>query len=594
MPAIICPHCGVTNRAFSNFCNNCGADLRDEAIDPEERTFDPHGDPNDGSLSDGESGPRLRQDRESRDASTEIEPGGSTNDGEDAEQDTADAQSSPSVPLDQTDYFERFDDPPPDPQQSDDGALSASSLAASSLAASSLAASSRAARSTDDGVEPAETPDADLPRNEAAATDNPLAYGVDSSLGDGYADTPTDAEQPEVDDHPVRPESAQLIAPDEQDDTQTSEHVISDRLVSEISGALHPHELVHALFAEDLQPGRGSDEGGHIQEEILHAKPRRPIPTLDSVDQEDIRATMGMDAILENELLPVGPPRSESLRLPAIFLLMLGVLLLALGLNFTRPGGTVEPLVGVGEALTVIESLPQNANVLVLWAYDPATAGEMDLIVQPVLQHLIDKEAQLSVVSTLPMGPATARRLWLNVTEQYTSINRAGLIDLGYLPGGASSMPLLAYTEVLGILRYGVREFGAGSTLVNFWQGPPDLMLVVAAQAEDVQLWLEQVQPLNDIPTVGITAAAVDPIARPYWNSGQLAGLISGFDGAIDYQNRIVERLTLAQQADQTFLLSTVDTQTRHLIAQNWGHILLLLLILLGNLSFLAGRRNRS
>ena len=33
-----------------------------------------------------------------------------------------------------------------------------------------------------------------------------------------------------------------------------------------------------------------------------------------------------------------------------------------------------------------------------------------------------------------------------------------------------------------------------------------------------------------------ITPTGADPILRPYWNSGQLSGLVSGFDGAFSYQ----------------------------------------------------------
>ena len=46
----------------------------------------------------------------------------------------------------------------------------------------------------------------------------------------------------------------------------------------------------------------------------------------------------------------------------------------------------------------------------VLWAYDPATAGEMDLLSAPLLRHLLDRGAVLDVISLLPNGPATARR----------------------------------------------------------------------------------------------------------------------------------------------------------------------------------------
>ncbi len=39
MSVIHCPHCGTTNRAGSNFCNRCGANLRSE--EPQEAANEP-------------------------------------------------------------------------------------------------------------------------------------------------------------------------------------------------------------------------------------------------------------------------------------------------------------------------------------------------------------------------------------------------------------------------------------------------------------------------------------------------------------------------------------------------------------------------
>ena len=106
----------------------------------------------------------------------------------------------------------------------------------------------------------------------------------------------------------------------------------------------------------------------------------------------------------------------------------------------------------------------------------------------------------------------------------------------------------------------------------------PALAIVVAAQAEDVQQWLEQVQPLAPAPVVAFTGAGADPILRPYLASGQLQGLVSGFDGAASYQQLRARPLnyTLNYAGDGRWL--------QQLVAQNWGHVALLLILLLGNL----------
>ncbi|KKK47040.1 hypothetical protein LCGC14_3159210, partial [marine sediment metagenome] len=113
--------------------------------------------------------------------------------------------------------------------------------------------------------------------------------------------------------------------------------------------------------------------------------------------------------------------------------------------------------------------------------------------------------------------------------------------------------------------------------------GPPDLSIVFAAQADDVQHWLEQVQPLNQAPVVAVVAAGADPVVRPYLDSGQLAGLVSGFDGAYNYQRLLDEQ---AGRDDTGWL----DMQ---LVLQDWGQFVFFLAIVLGNFAAVLSRGQR-
>ena len=97
-----------------------------------------------------------------------------------------------------------------------------------------------------------------------------------------------------------------------------------------------------------------------------------------------------------------------------------------------------------------------------------------------------------------------------------------------------------------------------------------------------VQEWLEQAQPLNELPVVAFTSAAADAPLRPYLESGQLRGLVSGFDGAWAYQQLSSTPLTAQNEA----------RLSRQLPRQTWGHIAILVTILLGNLAALLGRES--
>jgi hypothetical protein len=144
-------------------------------------------------------------------------------------------------------------------------------------------------------------------------------------------------------------------------------------------------------------------------------------------------------------------------------------------------------------------------------------------------------------------------------------------LEGAYLPGGAAALTLLAQSPQSALIGHTDRTAFLLGPLVT---QRPALAIVVAAQAEDVQQWLEQVQPLAPAPVVAFTGAGADPILRPYLASGQLQGLVSGFDGAATYQQLRARPLNYTW--DGRWL--------QQLVAQNWGHVALLLILLLGNL----------
>jgi hypothetical protein len=149
-------------------------------------------------------------------------------------------------------------------------------------------------------------------------------------------------------------------------------------------------------------------------------------------------------------------------------------------------------------------------------------------------------------------------------------------VSLTYLPGGAAVLPLIARAPALGLLE----DPTQGSMVRSILERPAALHVLVAPHAEDVQDWLEQVQPLTAVPAVAVTGAGADPLLRPYLDSGQLRGLTSGFDGAYHY-TQLLEPFAPASSPAWLAVQQTL---------QNWGHWAVITLIALGNLAAMVGR----
>ena len=170
------------------------------------------------------------------------------------------------------------------------------------------------------------------------------------------------------------------------------------------------------------------------------ARPRSP--DIPAEQMRLVRQRMGSPPILGQAEQLWSLPASPDLRLPWLFLALgLAILLPAL-LALPLPRGAPAQWPGVEDAFDVIQGLPAQANVLVYWAYDPAAAGELDEAALPVVEHLLQRRARMSVVSLLPGGPATARRLIerpprMAAQRKPDRRRRKRLvIPVQYLPGG--------------------------------------------------------------------------------------------------------------------------------------------------------------
>jgi hypothetical protein len=342
----------------------------------------------------------------------------------------------------------------------------------------------------------------------------------------------------------------------------------SGRLVTAVQGLLTPIRIATNI-TDDTPP-----------------TPKPQAATLEALSNDELRMIRGLmseqPALISYQVRPALRPPLP-LRIGWIFAL-LGVAVGLPALFFLGgPGGTPHRWSGVEDAYLTIQGVASNTLVVVYWAYDPATSGEIDLAMQPVVRHLLQRRARLAVVSTVPGGIASAERLIALVREAQGTDNLPLAADLAqpvtysYLPGGAASLPILARDPGLALFE--------NIMIVSPEQRAdlvprPALIVAAAATSEDVQQWLEQVHPLVPTPVIAVTAAGADPMLRPYRDSGQLSGLVSGFDGAYAYR----------QLLDPFVAPETNTTLLHQIILQNWGHFALLALIALGNLAALLSR----
>lgn len=258
--------------------------------------------------------------------------------------------------------------------------------------------------------------------------------------------------------------------------------------------------------------------------------------------------------------LPTGRNRIPGLhRHHWVFALMGLAALLSLWLAV--PSEPTRPYLwdGVTAAWSVLNGLDTGPRVLVLWQNEPGVAGELDLPVEAVFRPLIGLRAEMHLVSQHPLALRHAQDLIDGVTLQVTSDQP--------LDGDPALFTPLAHTMDFWPGGYAVLPgLGTDMDLSAY-----DLQLIVTPNLMDAVHWLELVAPDFPGPVVAITSAGTGQLARPYFESGQLDGLISGYEGAYHFS-----QLTNALNRHGTGL-----RLSRFASVQNWVTACLLLVILL-------------
>ncbi|MCJ7435984.1 MAG: hypothetical protein MUO77_21090 [Anaerolineales bacterium] len=218
---------------------------------------------------------------------------------------------------------------------------------------------------------------------------------------------------------------------------------------------------------------------------------------------------------------------------------------------FAMPLGAPMEL---NSAIQAVENVPENAPVLVIFDYDPATVGEMEAVAAPLLDYMIlkpDPDPRLTFVSTSPTGAALAERFISGPLGGHGYQSGTQYVNLGYLPGGIAGIRAFAQNP---------RTTMPMSIDSNpAWQSAPlqdvqslsnfALIFLITDSAEAGRNWVEQAGALRgDAKFVVASSAQAGPMIMPYVQSGQVNGLVNGLNSGAVIEQRYASRQNSARR----------------------------------------------
>lgn len=170
---------------------------------------------------------------------------------------------------------------------------------------------------------------------------------------------------------------------------------------------------------------------------------------------------------------------------------------------------------------TAIESLPEDADVLVGFDPDLGTYAEIRPTVRAVLASLLARQSRLAFVSLTPEGRALAIEELARLDRN--DANMARIADLGFLAGAEAG--LVSLTRELPDPRG--RELPIPRRLADEGIATMDAILVVGGNDFGPRSWVEQVLPrIDEVVLLAVAPTVLLPELLPYEATGQVDALV--------------------------------------------------------------------
>ena len=260
-----------------------------------------------------------------------------------------------------------------------------------------------------------------------------------------------------------------------------------------------------------------------------------------------------------------------------------------------KPGWVNIPIKTTSNSKIVFDelnNLKAGDKVLVSFEYGASTKPEIHPMSVAVLQHLFANEVKVYTVPLWPEGLMMAKFALEEVLSSnlFQVEEHIDYVSLPYKAGGeiiirgiATDMRSIFTQDVNNILLKDIPMMNNVNNITDF-DFVFDLSAGVPGNAEWVQFACDEYNiPLSS----GCTSIMVTD-AIPYVESGQIRGILAGMPGAAEYEQMVFKYLN----ENKNIPVSPGKAISR-MSAQSIAHLLMVIFILFGNISYYLIRRKK-
>jgi hypothetical protein len=235
-----------------------------------------------------------------------------------------------------------------------------------------------------------------------------------------------------------------------------------------------------------------------------------------------------------------------------------------------------------------IDALKEDSKVLVSFEYGPSTKPEIHPSAIALLNHLFSKNVKVYAVALWPDGNFMATEAFSQVADGYGKKYGVDYVNLGYKPGGeavvkglASDIRTMYTVDLLGNDIDSIEMMRDVKNLLDL-----DFIFSLSAGYPGSKEWVQfACDPLGIPMSTGCTSIQVTDII-PYVENDQIKGILSGMPGAAEYEQLVQDAL------NERGIVVSPGKASINMAAQSMAHVVIVLLIILGNITYYLTRKS--
>lgn len=236
-----------------------------------------------------------------------------------------------------------------------------------------------------------------------------------------------------------------------------------------------------------------------------------------------------------------------------------------------------------------VEKVPADKPILLVLNWAPGTYGENEPQTEALIQHFMLAHKRFLIFGIDPVGPKMGQQIAERQGKRLGAVYGTDWANFGYR---TYNLPMILglSRDVPGTMQRDIN--GKPLTGMPIMQGvrsAKDLgMIIDVTPSATVDIWIQYFEGVAGTPVGYAPTAVMAPEAYPYLQAHQLVGMLTGIKGAAEYAVLLERRPDV-----QRLGLKWEYPPTRAMNAVSISHVLIVVLIVLGNYEYFRSRRRR-